>query len=213
MYKIIAIEGIDRIGKSSFIEKLENELSKKDEYTNIRIEKPSVGINNLYKYPLHGIPGIMEIRNIGLFEEVVFQANHHITSNQKNITIIRDRFNLSELAYGKVLRFKQFNKFGDNDEIGFEVYKKWNNWFEEQLQLTGAEIYLITFVLNDSSLPNKDEVDYLNKNDNLRKINQEFIQLHEYSKFENKLLIELNMNNNLTDIFDKLDEVINFIEK
>ena len=79
----IAIEGIDRIGKSTFIEKLIEHINENKYlvYSNQKyvVEKPTIGINTLKKigYPLQDVPHIMELRNIGLFEELLFQAQEN----------------------------------------------------------------------------------------------------------------------------------------
>lgn len=216
-YKIIAIEGIDRIGKSSFISELHSKIKDKYNPGACRIEKPTIGLNTLHKneYPLKNVLGIMEMRNIGLFEELLFQVKHHIDNHNPNTCIIRDRFNLSELAYGWVMRKHWFGRLFDtdflNDTTGFKIYEEWNSWFENQLEETGADIYLISFVLKDEYTPNKDEVKELTQN-KLKTINSEFRIQHDNSKFKKKLLIELEMDDlGQTDIFTYMDDVINFV--
>lgn len=207
MWTVIAIEGIDRIGKSTFI----NELSKR--FENTLIEKPTIGINTLKKmgYPLQDIPHIMEIRNIGLFEEFLYQAQEAYNNNFSKV-IIRDRFNLSELAYGIAYRPHMFRRalltFEDIDEP-INLYRKWNNWFEQELDKC-SNTYLITFVLDESSYPNEDEA--ISAKD-LVKVNKQFIEEHEKSIFKNKMLIKLHKNpeTGYTDILEYIDKIVFWI--
>lgn len=214
MYNIISIEGIDRIGKSTFINVLSNELNRHCILGNISVEKPTIGINTLHKdaYPLRNIPGIMEIRNIGLFEELLFQVQQYMALTKQHELpskcIIRDRFHLSELAYGLVLRPEQFGLFDSDMESGYTRYSKWTRWFEKQLMETGCMIKQITFILSEDSYPNEDEAVAAS---NLVTINNQFITEHEKCTFP-KMLIKLNKNENgMTDIMDYLDEVVSFV--
>ena len=214
MYNIVSIEGIDRIGKSTFIEALCNELKSYNSLGHISIEKPTIGINTLHKdaYPLHKIPGIMEMRNIGLFEELLFQVQHYMQNEKPhqlpNKCVIRDRFHLSELAYGLVLRPEQFGLFDSDTESGYVRYSKWTRWFEKQLMETGCMIKQITFILSEDSYPNEDEAVAAS---NLVTINNQFITEHEKCTFP-KMLIKLNKNESgMTDIMDYLGEVVSFV--
>lgn len=209
-YKIIAIEGIDRIGKSTFIKALYEKVSKNYNPGKCRIEKPSIGLNTIDKvnYPLMKSQSIFAQRNIGLFEELLFQVNTHIKHNNSNTCIIRDRFHLSELCYGKILRPTSYEIY--HDVFGFAVYEDWSHWFEQQLDATGANINLITFVLDDESIPNEDEVTILTP-EILMKINKEFMYQHEQSKFKNKLLIKLRMVDGMTDIMSYVDAVYEYL--
>lgn len=208
MWTIVAIEGIDRIGKSTFIYELTNKLRELNKAQRVCVEKPTIGINTLKKigYPLQDIPNIMEIRNIGLFEEVLFQAQQRQYDN--NEIIIRDRFNLSELAYGFACRSNMFRKTL-NAEYSKRMYRTWNNWFETELQKY-ARVFLVTFVLDKESYPNEDEAISAK---NLVRVNEHFILEHRFSAFKNKLLIKLckDPETGMTDIMDKLDEVMTFL--
>ena len=134
MWTILAIEGIDRIGKSTFIEKLSEHIDKNGYFVYFNqkfvVEKPTIGINTLKKigYPLQDVPHIMELRNIGLFEELLFQAQEN--KNQDKY-IIRDRFNLSELAYGISYRPGKFCYVFPEEKEPFLLYRKCNDCFEE----------------------------------------------------------------------------------
>lgn len=207
MWTIIAIEGIDRIGKSTFIETLKEKLHDVNECVSISIEKPTIGINTLKKigYPLQDVSNIMEIRNIGLFEETLFQAQN---TNEDKI-IIRDRFNLSELAYGITYRKKEFDKLLSGIENPIDVYKSWNSWFEKELDKC-AKIFLITFVLDRNSYPNEDEAISAKE---LVQVNEQFRIEHEKSVFKNKLLVELHKDpeTGMTDIMDKLNDIMMFL--
>lgn len=212
MYTIISIEGIDRIGKSTFIQKLKNQLEFHNCLGPVSIEKPTIGINTLHKdaYPLQNVPGIMEIRNIGLFEELLFQVQQFMQSAGINEIpkkcVIRDRFHLSELAYGMVLRPEQFNvKLGTNS--GYDLYSEWTRWFEKQLMETWCNIKQITFVLDESSYPNEDEAI---SSKNLIPVNKNFIDEHEKCTFPKKI-IKLHMKDGKTDIMEHLDEVVAFV--
>jgi Thymidylate kinase. len=190
-YKLIAIEGIDRLGKSTFIERLFDKLIELDSSKNYvyNVEKPTIGLNTIDKnnYPLKDVNGIFEIRHIGLFEELLFQIQQHIKLDCPKKCVIRDRFHLSELAYGKIMRLNEFKLFGNNDfNLGYQKYLKWNNWFENQLLATGIKVYLITFVLENSD-PNEDEVKELTK-EKLKEINEEFIAQYENSILPKKII-------------------------
>ena len=208
MWNIIAIEGIDRIGKSTFIEKLSEHIDKNGYfvYSNQKfvVEKPTIGINTLKKigYPLQDVPHIMELRNIGLFEELLFQAQEN--KNQDKY-IIRDRFNLSELAYGISYRPGKFCYVFPEEKEPFLLYRKWNDWFEEELDKV-AKVVLVTFVLDKTSYPNEDEAISASA---LVKVNEAFKELHEKSHFKNKLLIELHKNpeTGMTDILDHIYDI------
>lgn len=214
--KIIAIEGIDRLGKSTFIQCLLDRLIclDKTNYFSYSVEKPSIGLNtiNAKEYPLRDIKGIFEIRNIGLFEEFIFNAQHYMKKSNINQCIIRDRFHLSELAYGKIMRYDNFSLFGDgNPDVGFKRYLKWNNWFEEQLLNIGIEIYLITFVLTSRYQPNKDEVEALTPV-KLTEINQEYIIQHEKSILPKKIIyLNKDVVNGYTDILSYVEEIVEFV--
>lgn len=209
MYTIVAIEGIDQIGKSTFIK----ELQKK--FNQFRIEKPTIGINTLHKdaYPLRDIHGIMEMRNIGLFEELLFQVQHHIQNNDQDKYVIRDRFHLSELAYGKVLRWGCFGTKMYNSDLmpkeGFQTYKKWTRWFEKQLVETGCIVKQIVFVLDEQSTPNEDESVSAKK---LIDVNEEFKICYKECTFD-KILIKLHKDpeTGLTNILEFVDKVLTFI--
>lgn len=212
-YRLIAIEGIDRIGKSTFIKEL-HEIISKEYCQNCTIEKPTIGLNTINKdyYPLRNIEEIFEIRNIGLFEEFLFQANHFIQNDYPIKCILRDRFHLSELTYGKVLRFNNFKIFGEGDASrGFECYQTWNNWFEQNLLETGIDVFLITFVLDGESIPNKDEVEELTIG-KLKLINEEFRIQHEKSILPKKIIsLKKDKESGLTNIKDYLKDVLRFI--
>ena len=208
MWTILAIEGIDRIGKSTFIEKLSEHIDKNGYfvYSNQKfvVEKPTIGINTLKKigYPLQDVLHIMELRNIGLFEELLFQAQEN--KNQDKY-IIRDRFNLSELAYGISYRPGKFCYVFPEEKEPFLLYRKWNDWFEEELDKV-AKVVLVTFVLDKTSYPNEDEAISASA---LVKVNEAFKELHEKSHFKNKLLIELHKNpeTGMTDILDHIYDI------
>lgn len=208
MWTFVAIEGIDRIGKSTFIDELKKKLQELNSKQRVSIEKPTIGINTLKKmgYPLQDIPNIMEIRNIGLFEETLFQAQQR--QYEDNEIIIRDRFNLSELAYGIAYRPKMF-KQTFNVEYPQRLYRKWNNWFETELQKC-ARVFMITFVLDRESYPNEDEA--ISAKD-LVLVNEHFRLEHNLSAFNNKLLIELHKDSKtgITNIMDKFDEIMTFL--
>lgn len=208
MWTIIAIEGIDRIGKSTFIEKLRTELSELQN-REPRVEKPTIGINTLKKigYPLQEVPNIMEIRNIGLFEETLFQAQQH--QYDDNVTIIRDRFNISELAYGMAYRRKMFSETFPFEKYPQRLYREWNNWFERELDKC-AQVFLITFVLDRESYPNEDEA--ISAKD-LVLVNEHFRMEHSKSAFSHKLLVELHKDpeTGYTNIDDKFDEIMMFL--
>lgn len=208
MWTFIAIEGIDRIGKSTFIDELKKKLQELNSGHHVSIEKPTIGINTLKKmgYPLQDIPNIMEIRNIGLFEETLFQAQQR--QYEDNRIIIRDRFNLSELAYGIAYRPKMFKQTLDV-EYPHRLYRKWNNWFETELQKC-AQVFMITFVLDRESYPNEDEA--ISAKD-LVLVNEHFRLEHKLSAFNNKLLIELHKDpkTGMTNIMDKFEEIMTFL--
>lgn len=208
MWNIIAIEGIDRIGKSTFIEKLIEHINENKYfvYSNQKyvVEKPTIGINTLKKigYPLQDVPHIMELRNIGLFEELLFQAQEN---KKEDKFIIRDRFNLSELAYGISYRPGKFCYVFPEEKEPFLLYRKWNDWFEEELDKV-AKVTLVTFVLDKNSYPNEDEAISASA---LVKVNEAFKELHEKSHFKNKLLIELHKDpeTGMTDILDHIYDI------
>lgn len=219
--KLIAIEGIDRLGKSTFINELQkrfqqDRVNDKNDYP-IIVEKPTIGLNTIDKndYPLKDIKGIFEYRNIGLFEEFLFQTKIFNTTSRHNKCVIRDRFHLSELAYGTVLRYKNFDVFSQNGDFvdGMEVYAKWNAWFEEKLQEVNKDTYLIVFNLSVESPINEDEVAALTP-EVLRQVNYEFVGLYRDSKIKNKKLvnIEIDPETGLSNIMDYLDEVYNFVK-
>lgn len=205
MYTVIAVEGIDRIGKSTFLSALQREIHLQDPDIGqpVVIEKPAIGINNLRQigYPLQDTPGIMEIRNIGLMEEFLYRCDIASKTHQSKI-IIRDRFNLSELAYGALYRFPHFKIIAPADSIfaGVSKYREWNEWFEKELDKV-ANVFLITFVLDKNSYPNEDEAISADK---LVKVNKEFIMCHNTSKFKDKLIIELEKDpeTGMTNIMD-----------
>lgn len=205
MYTVIAVEGIDRIGKSTFLDALRREIHLQDPDMGqpIVIEKPSIGINNLKSigYPLQNTPGIMEIRNIGLMEEFLYRCEIASKTYQSKI-IIRDRFNLSELAYGAIYRFCHF-RIVEPSKIGISgllKYRKWNAWFENELDKV-AQVFLITFVLDKESYPNEDEAISAAQ---LVRVNDEFRLCYESSNFKNKMLIELHKDSEtgMTNIMD-----------
>lgn len=193
MYTVIAVEGIDRIGKSTFLEALRREihLQDLDMEQPVVIEKPSIGINNLKSigYPLQNTPGIMEIRNIGLMEEFLYRCDIASKTYQSKI-IIRDRFNLSELAYGTLYRLGHFRivEPANSEFSGLLKYREWNGWFENELDKV-ANVLLITFVLDKESYPNEDEAISAAQ---LVRVNNEFRNCHNSSNFKNKMLIELH---------------------
>lgn len=206
MYTVVAIEGIDRIGKSTFLEALRKEILHQDPGIGqpVIIEKPSIGINNLKTigYPLQDVPGIMEIRNIGLMEEFLYRCEIANKTYQSKI-IIRDRFNLSELAYGALYRMPYFKIVNPADSVfsGILKYREWNAWFERQLDKV-ANVILITFVLDKHSYPNEDEAISAAE---LVKVNKEFENCHNSSNFKRKILIELHKNpkTGMTNILDE----------
>jgi len=126
--------------------------------------------------------------------------------------VIRDRFHLSELAYGKIMRLNEFKLFGNNDfNLGYQKYLKWNNWFENQLLATGIEVYLITFVLGNSD-PNEDEVKELTK-EKLKEINEEFIVQYENSILPKKIInLKKDPQTGLTDILSYVEDVAAFVK-
>lgn len=209
MKKVIAIEGIDRIGKSTFIDILAQRLTSLGE--TVRIEKPTIGINTLKKigYPLQDISNIMEIRNIGLMEEFLYR----IQTETHDITIIRDRFNMSELAYGLYYRDAEFAKTIATSSIeeSIQQYKDWNSWFEQELDKVSKN-YMIVFVLHDDSYPNEDEAISAKMLDG---VNKQFIKLFDECKFENKMLIRLHKNKvtGYTDILDYIDKIVEVCTK
>lgn len=199
---VIAIEGIDRIGKSSFISELQKELEKRSANKKILIQKPSIGINTLHKngYPLSGVSNIMEIRNIGLMEEFMEQCS--LRKNEDEI-IIRDRFHLSELVYGQYLRIHEFHKTFQFEHNPVELYEKWNSWFEEEIQ-KHANIHLVCFVLDENSEPNDDECldAFL-----LKDINKQYHYHFNNSIIKSKHLIELTMNKDTNET-----NIMNFVQ-
>ena len=207
MWTVIAIEGIDRIGKSTFIEELKKNVEKFGH--DVSIEKPTIGINTLKKigYPLQDIPHIMEIRNIGLFEETLFQAQQNFSTKPR--LIIRDRFNLSELAYGIAYRPGSFGELFPSEKEPFLLYRKWNDWFEEEFDKV-TNTFLITFVLDKESYPNEDEAISASS---LVKVNEAFCELAEASHFKKKITIELHKDpkTGMTNIMDKMNEVMSFL--
>lgn len=207
MYTVLAIEGIDRIGKSTFINAVMENLKKKTELP-VHVEKPTIGINTLHNigYPLADVPGIMEIRNIGLMEEFLYRAQDAYIRKHHEI-IIRDRFNLSELAYGECYRAEHFKKVTNQRSLirAISDYRKWNNWFEEEMDKV-ANVLLVTFVLDKESRPNEDEAISARE---LVKVNQQFNDIYETSAFQDKELIELHKDQTtgMTDIMLYVDIV------
>lgn len=201
---VIAIEGIDQIGKTTFCRALQRKLSEELEFVKTTYEKPTIGLNNINKtqYPLSDIRSIFAIRNIGLFEEFLFNANTHYINCKDSEIIIRDRFNFSELAYGTTLRAHEYDIF---ENIG--KYIEWNSWFEKSLDDI-AIVIPITFYLNGNA--NEDEVVASGV---LNKVNKKFKDIHMISEFKNKQMIMINMDSetNLTDILDFVPQVYNQI--
>ena len=202
---IIAIEGIDRIGKSSFIKNLTDNVRRRK---TVLVQKPTIGINTLHKlnYPLSKVSHIMEMRNIGLMEEFLEQCKLRENSNE---VIIRDRFNLSELVYGKYLRSNEFSTVFPTHKDPVDLYEQWNEWFETELQKY-ANVHLICFVLDEQSTPNNDEC---LDSSVLRELNKQYIQQFSKCSFKNKYLIELSMNKEtgLTNIMDYLEWASNLV--
>lgn len=199
---VIAVEGIDQIGKTTFCKALQRKMSHELENIKITYEKPTIGLNNINKsqYPLSDIRSIFAIRNIGLFEEFLFNANTHYINRRDSEIIIRDRFNFSELAYGTTLRAHEYDIFKN-----IEKYIEWNSWFEKSLDDI-AIVIPITFYLNGNA--NEDEVV---ASGILNKVNKKFMDIHKISEFKNKQMITINMDSetNLTDILDFVPQVYN----
>lgn len=216
MYTVIAIEGIDRIGKSTFINTLKEKL---EEYSQnetsdkipVVIEKPTIGINTLHSmnYPLADVPGIMEIRNIGLMEEFLYRCQKAKEDGVHKI-IIRDRFNLSEMAYGEIYRHSQMAKImGMNptepeDEF-IELYQKWNGWFETEMD-KAARVVNVTFVLDSDSYPNEDEAISASM---LVPVNEKFDEVSNRSVYDNNFCFRLHKDpeTGMTNIMDFIQPV------
>lgn len=211
MVTTIAIEGIDRIGKSSFIAELEKAIRYTFSHSHkILSQKPAIGINNLHKlqYPLSQIPYVMEIRNIGLMEEYCEQCELRQNSNE---IIIRDRFNLSELAYGNAIRPNTFRDLLHVHDEPLNIYKKWNKWFEKKMDQC-SNVLMIVFVLDEGSYPNQDEI--LNP-ETLIKVNESFKKVYDECEFKNKHLVHLTKDpeTGLTNIMDNIEWIVRELKK
>lgn len=182
---LIIFEGIDRIGKTTFIKSL-----IKNRYEDAIYVKDQIQLNSLGRFG----KSILDQKHFGYTLGIATMIKSLKESNY-NLMFICDRLHLTAAAYAKILR---------NNLVPEEQ----NTFFEIQLEDICTPI-LITFVVDKVVL--KDEVVDVK---NLEKLNEEFRYQHEHSKIPHKKMIELNVGpNGCSNIQSKIEEVINFISQ
>lgn len=93
--KIIIVEGIDRVGKTTLISKLQNELK-------LKCNKDVVVFKDVYEAEMFGGWTIYS-RDIST-EKLLSTFNFLKSVESLDLIVILDRFHLSEYVYGKVNR-------------------------------------------------------------------------------------------------------------
>lgn len=200
MKKLIIFEGIDQIGKSSFMESYRN-----DRNGNARILKDQIQLNtsNPIKSYLQHPEWFYETKHVGYMLGLL---NGLLYSDHRDL--IFDRLHLTAFAYAHALRPTSLRSVfrSEEDMLAF------NNEIED-FMIKNFDPYLITFHINPEDQHKIKEDEVVTSND-LFRVNGSFETAFDKSKLK-KLKIGLNYKmidgKELTNIFDFKDEIIDFI--
>jgi hypothetical protein len=202
MFNLIVVEGIDHIGKSTFINKLIDEMPKahlinKHMMTSFA-DTHNASINN----------DIFEIRHIGALDSYqnTFATMKDLPSAQ-GITLIADRLHWTEYAYGMALRRQSVVRiYGEEGQL-----IRYTQEFEKQCNSIFDNTIYLSFVLKGDSNPIDDEYVTASK---LKSVNSRFELTHQFSLFGSKIKTILKMDNEsgLSDIMENFDCIKSIID-
>lgn len=180
---VLIVEGIDQIGKTTFIDKLISLIEERNNQKyNILYHRDIVQLNSLRKFDIEKTPEFLDEKHIGV---IIGTINMFKTlSNVKNTIIVLDRFHITAATYGKVLR-NNLKPFEDN------------MWLEKVIKQYCHPILLGFYV---DKVKSGDEVV---SSKNLELINKEMISEYDSCSFDQKLLVKLNIDKNgISNIMD-----------
>lgn len=181
--RYVIIEGIDHIGKTTFINKLTEKLKHRYTYYRDRIQL------NTIKDVMPGV-GVefLDIKHAGILCGVLNMGDW-VSEN-----IIFDRLHLSGAAYAAALRSN-------------EQPKKILPFFENELNHIANPV-LVTFMLDGTPRNDDEAVD----STELEKVNEQFDKLHDNSILP-KIKVHLKMNQDgMTNILQFVDQIAFLIE-
>lgn len=200
-HKIIILEGVDKVGKTSIIQKL------KEHYVSLSFDFVTIS-SNVTSYPyieanynddhnfdesFKNVPILFDTMSTNLFYHSIW-CKRLLDCATKPTVIVFDRLQLSSLVFGFLLRRKMFLQIWET----VDNYVNYMNTFERRLDHY-VETHLITYVKTDNS-------EYVDDNDNefisitageQKESNLNFIRYHEkLSVLENKHLVVCEKDEN-----------------
>lgn len=182
--RYIIIEGIDHIGKSTFIDNLLNGKLE-HQYTYYR---DKIQLNTIRNVMPETPVDFLDVKHAGILCGVINMADC-VREN-----IIFDRLHLSGAAYAAALR---------NNEEPKQILP----FFENELNNI-TETVLVTFVLDGTPRDDDEAV----KSKDLEKVNEQFDKLHDNSILP-KIKVRLQMNQDgMTNILEFVDQIAYLIE-
>lgn len=181
--RYIIIEGIDHIGKSTFIEALRRKLEYQYTYYRDKIQ-----LNTIRTVMPGASVDFLDVKHVGILCGVVNMADC-VPEN-----IIFDRLHLSGAAYAAALR---------NNEEPKQILP----FFENELNNI-TDVALVTFVLDGTPRDDDEAV----KSKDLERVNEQFDKLHDDSILP-KIKVRLQMNQDgMTNILDFVDQIAFLVE-
>lgn len=184
---LLIIEGIDRIGKTTFCNKLQTDIESYNK-RNVIYFKDSIQLNTLGDFSVD----ILDKKHLGYCLGVCDVLSQLSQTQFPKPVYILDRFHITGAVYAKVLR----NNYKPLMQ---------NNTIEKVLQ-DKFDVKLVTFYLT-THVTNEDEVVSI---ENLEKLNDAFYEVTNNSSLPNLKCPLIGDENGMTDILEYRSAVINF---
>ena len=182
MTKAIIVEGIDHIGKTTWIKEclIPNLEKQFGSQYDIIYYRDLVQLNTIKRVLPDEDVTFLDKKHYGILCGIINMLN---AFSKRNVMFVFDRLHLSGAAYAKGLR---------NDDGPSEF----NHWFEQELKKV-TDPLLITFVLDKNQKPSDDD-EVVNSTE-LLKINQLFDQFAQESSLP-KRTYQLKMSDGMSNI-------------